>query len=131
MIRTQAEDQQRLPVSVRNSRLLVLITCYLLLLLVFLRTGLSLRMTSAAGLVAWAIQALPLLALLRGLHKARPRSYAWTAFIIQLYFIHGVLLAFNADRLVWGLIQILLSVTVFAGLIVFIRRYRLEFGAGP
>lgn len=119
------------PASIRDIRLLVLSACYALLLLIFLRTSLSLNMISAAGAVAWGIQALPLLAMLPGLHKARPRTYAWTAFIIQLYFIHGVVLVFNPARLGWGLVQVLLSVVIFAGLVVFIRRFRREFGVGP
>lgn len=81
-------------------------------------------MVGAAGLAAWSIQALPLLALLPGLHRGRPRSYAWMGFVIQLYFIHGVILAFSPARLGWGLAQIALSVTVFVVLILFIRRRR-------
>ena len=103
---------------------------YALLVLIFLRTGLSLSMASAAGLVAWGIQALPLASLLPGLHAARPRTYAWLGFVIQFYFIHGVVLAFNPARLGWGLVQILLSVLIFCGLIAFIRRHRREFDAG-
>ena len=107
-----------------NARRLALAAAYALLALIFLRTGLSLSMASAAGIVAWGIQALPLAALLPGLHAARPRTYAWLGFIIQFYFIHGVLLAFNPARLGWGLAQISLSMLVFAALIVFIRRQR-------
>lgn len=114
-----------------NARLLVLIPAYALLILIFLRTGLSLSMTSAPGLIAWGIQALPLAALLPGLHRSRPRAYAWLGFIIQFYFIHGVLLAFNPARLTWGLAHISLCVVIFCALIAFIRRYRREFGAGP
>lgn len=114
-----------------NARLLVLISAYALLALIFLRTGLSLSMTSAAGLIAWAIQALPLAAFLPGLHRSHPRAYAWLGFIIQFYFIHGVLLAFNPERLAWGLAHISLCVLIFCALIAFIRRHRREFGAGP
>ncbi len=131
MNRIQADSAARLSAAVNNSRLLVLGAGYALLLLLWLRTGQSLSMTSAAGIVAWGIQALPLLALLPGLHKARPRGYAWLGFVIQLYFIHGVILAFNPPRFGWGLAQILLSVVIFSGLIAFIRRYRRQFQEGP
>ncbi len=114
-----------------NARLLVLISAYALLILTFLRTGLMLNMVSIAGLFAWGIQALPMALLLPGLHASRPRTYAWLGFIVQFYFIHGVLLAFNPDRLVWGLAHIALTVLIFCGLIAFIRRYRREFGAEP
>ena len=120
-----------LPAAVRNARLLVLGAAYALLALIFLRTGLSLSMASAAGLIAWAIQALPLAAFLPGLHRSHPRAYAWLGFIIQFYFIHGVLLAFNPARLTWGLAHIALCVLIFCALIAFIRSYRREFGAGP
>lgn len=125
------ESSERLPASIRNARLLVLGAAYALLALIFLRTGLSLSMTSAAGLIAWGIQALPLVAFLPGLHRSHPRAYAWLGFIIQFYFIHGVLLAFNPERLAWGLAHISLCVLIFCALIAFIRRHRREFGAGP
>ena len=131
MSRPEADSAGRLPVPVRNARRLVLISAYALIILLFARTGLSLNMLGAAGLVAWAVQALPLAAFLPGLHGSLPRSYAWLGFIIQFYFIHGVVLAFNPARLGWGLAQILLSVLVFFGLIAFIRAYRREFGRGP
>ena len=114
-----------------EARLAVLGAAYALLVLIFLRTGLSLSMASAAGLVAWAIQALPLAALLPGLHRSHPRTYAWLGFIIQFYFIHGVLLAFDPARLPWGLAQIAFTVLIFAALIAFIRLHRRESDAGP
>ena len=131
MRRTGADSAAGLPAPIRNTRLLVLGGVYALLVLLFLRTGLSLSMVSAAGLLAWGIQAAPLAALLPGLHGARPRAYAWLGFVIQLYFIHGVVSAFNSARLGWGLAQTLLSAAIFFGLIAFIRRYRREFGQGP
>ncbi len=112
------------PPAAVSARRLALAGCYGLLALLFLRTGLSLSMVGAAGLAAWSIQALPLLALLPGLHRGRPRSYAWMGFVIQLYFIHGVILAFSPARLGWGLAQIALSMMVFVVLILFIRRQR-------
>ena len=111
-----------------NAKRLTLAAVYLLMLLIFARTGLSLPMTGLAGLAAWTIQVLPLLALLPGLHRGRPRSHAWLGFVIQLYFIHGVILAFAPARFGWGLAQIVLSVVAFAGLIGFIRRWRAEYG---
>lgn len=128
---TDTESAGGLPASVRNARLLVLGAAYALLVLIFLRTGLMLSMVSIAGLFAFGIQALPMALLLPGLHASRPRTYAWLGFIVQFYFIHGVLLAFNPDRLVWGLAHIALTVLIFCGLIAFIRRYRRAFGAGP
>ncbi len=114
-----------------NARRLVLFSAYALLILIFLRTGLMLSMVSVAGLFAFGIQALPLALLLPGLHASRPRVYAWLGFIIQFYFIHGVLLAFNPDRLAWGLTHITLTILIFCGLIAFIRRHRSASGAGP
>ena len=110
------------PPAAASARRITLAACYGLLALLFLRTGLSLSMVGAAGLTAWGIQALPLLALLPGLHRERPRSYAWMGFVMQLYFIHGVILAFSPARLGWGLAQVALSVTVFVALIWFIRQ---------
>ncbi len=111
------------------ARLLVLGAAYALLTLIYLRTGLSLDMFGLAGLVAWGLQALPLLALLPGLHRKRPRTYAWLGFAIQFYFIHGVVLAFSPARFAWGLAQCALSIAVFCGLIAFIRGHRRAYGA--
>ncbi len=115
----------------RNSRAIVLLAVGALLLLLALRIGGNPRLPGAIGLVAWTVQALPLLALAPGLLGSRPRAYAWLGFLIQFYFIHAVLIAFTPTRLGWGLAQIFLCLVIFGALIAFIRRFRRDHALGP
>ena len=77
-----------------------------------------------ASLVIWLIQATPLLIFARGLHYANLRTYGWVSFVILLYFMHGVLLAFQPGQFWLGLIEALLCILIFVLLILFIRQYR-------
>lgn len=74
--------------------------------------------------VVWLIHSLPLLIFLPGLLQRRPRTHAWLSFVILLYFIHAVLLAFDPVRRWLGVIEVILCVAIFTLLILFIRQYR-------
>lgn len=82
---------------------------------------------SAALPVVWSIQTVALLLFLPGLHQGKARSYAWMSFVVLLYFVHGVLLAFDAQRRWLGLTETVLCVLLFTSLIIYIRRYRAHF----
>lgn len=77
-----------------------------------------------ASLVIWIIQVTPLLIFARGLHRANLRTYGWMSFVILLYFMHGVLIAFEPSRLWLGLVEVTLCTVIFVLLILFIRQYR-------
>ena len=64
----------------------------------------------------------PLLLPLRGLLYQRSYTHAWTAFLVLIYFIHGVVEAWanSAERYLAGL-EILLSMTLFTACILYIR----------
>lgn len=64
----------------------------------------------------------PLLFPLRGLLKENPYTYAWTSFVILLYFIHGTVEAWaNAEQRTLAIIEIYLSVQVYIGAIYYAR----------
>lgn len=64
----------------------------------------------------------PLLFPLSGLIKEKPYTYAWTSFIILIYFIHGVVEAWaNDEQRILALIEIYLSTQVYIGAIYFAR----------
>ena len=64
----------------------------------------------------------PLLFPLRGLLKEKPYTFAWTSFIILIYFIHGVVEAWaNANERVFAFIEIFFSVQVYIGAIYYAR----------
>ncbi|MEQ8952794.1 MAG: DUF2069 domain-containing protein, partial [Gammaproteobacteria bacterium] len=73
------------------------------------------------------IQIIPLLFFIRGLHQARLRTYGWFSFAIMLYFIHGVMIAFIPERMLWGMGEVLLTSGLFCGLVIFIRSFRKHF----
>ncbi len=64
----------------------------------------------------------PLLFPLRGLLKENPYTYAWTSFVILLYFMHGTVEAWaNANERIYAIIEIILSVQIYIGAIYFAR----------
>jgi uncharacterized membrane protein len=67
---------------------------------------------------------------MRGLLRTNLRTYAWTCFVVLLYFTHGVLLAFDPSRRWLGITETLLSIVMFTAMIVFIRQYREHFKVG-
>ena len=77
-----------------------------------------------ASLVIWIIQVTPLLIFARGLHYANLRTYGWVSFAILLYFMHGVLIAFEPGRFWLGFVEATLCTVIFVLLILFIRQYR-------
>jgi len=73
----------------------------------------------------WLIVAfiiIPLLFPLRGLLKEKPYTYAWTSFVILIYFMHGVVEAWaNENERIYAVIEIYLSVQVYIGAIYYAR----------
>ena len=57
---------------------------------------------------------LPLLLPIRGLLKGNPFTYAWTNFIIMIYFLHSLTtLWVSEDDLIWASIELILATTMF------------------
>ncbi len=73
----------------------------------------------------WLIMAFivtPLLFPMKGLLKENPYTYAWTSFVILLYFMHGVVEAWaNEEQRIYAIIEIFLSVQVYIGAIYYAR----------
>ncbi len=113
-----------LPTSLKNLKLATLICYYGLIFSFLLSTFLVFREVRLSSIVIWLLQVLPLLLFLRGLHRPYLRSYAWMSFVVLLYFIQGVLTAYDAERLWLGLIEVFFCVFLFLFLILFIREYR-------
>ena len=72
----------------------------------------------------WLIRVMPLLLFSVGLHQNNPRTYTWLCFVVLLYLINGVLVSFDPERRIMGIVYVVLSVTLFSFLILFIRLYR-------
>lgn len=64
----------------------------------------------------------PLLFPLRGLLKENPYTYAWTSFVILLYFMHGTVEIWaNANERIYAIIEVYLSIQVYIGAIYYAR----------
>jgi len=113
-----------LPPSIELLRKSVLAAYYALLAYFVVSAVLVFGEFRAASLVIWIIQVTPLLIFARGLHYANLRTYGWVSFAILLYFMHGVLIAFEPGRLWLGLVEATLCTVIFVLLILFIRQYR-------
>ena len=72
--------------------------------------------------VALALLLLPLLLPLRGLLKGNPYTFAWSSFLILIYFIHGVVEAYaNPAARHLASFEILFSVTFYSGAVLYAR----------
>ena len=71
--------------------------------------------------VVIAIQLVPLLLVAPGMIAGNPRAHAWTCFIVNLYFIQGVLATIDPARTVYGWVQTVVSLTLFVSALLYIR----------
>lgn len=71
--------------------------------------------------VILAIELLPLLLLTPGVVRGRPRGLSWVCFVINLYFIKGALAAFDPNRWLFGVLEMLASVAVFTSALLYVR----------
>lgn len=101
----------------------VVLVCWLGLMLL-VSAPLVLFSTTSTGL--WLMQAVPLLITLPGLLKLQSRTLLWLGFLVQFYFINGVLQVSGAMPVQrWlGALTLLLCVTLFTTVIVAVRSAR-------
>lgn len=77
--------------------------------------------------VILAVHWLPLAILAPGMLSGSARGHAWTCYAINLYFIQGVVTAFEPGRLVFGVLEAGLSLTLFCSGLLYTRwRYQYE-----
>ena len=68
-----------------------------------------------------SIQLIPLLLVAPGMISGSPRAHAWTCFIVNLYFIQGVLAAIDPARMVYGWLEAIISLTLFISALLYTR----------
>ncbi|MCQ4324317.1 DUF2069 domain-containing protein [Stutzerimonas stutzeri] len=71
--------------------------------------------------VVLSIQLVPLLLVAPGIIAGSPRAHAWTCFIVNLYFIQGVLAAIDPARMLYGWLQATISLTLFIAALLYTR----------
>nr|WP_232244272.1 DUF2069 domain-containing protein [Pseudomonas putida] len=71
--------------------------------------------------VILAIELVPLLLLLPGMLMGSARAHAWTCFVVNIYFIQGVLAAFDPARALFGWVEVLASLGLFVAGLLYVR----------
>lgn len=81
------------------------------------------------GKPLWAllsVQLLPLLVMLPGILLGNARGHAWALFVINLYFIQGVLTLFHPDLRLFGLLECSITLLFFCSAMMY-TRYRFQY----
>lgn len=71
--------------------------------------------------VVLSIQLVPLLLLAPGLLLASARAHAWTCFVVNIYFIQGVLAAIDPARALFGMLEAVISFGLFCCALLYTR----------
>lgn len=107
----------------RHGRLAAIVTLAGTLLLMALLVFLN--VTSAAfNIIILVAVLIPPALTLPGVIGGDSRSYQWLCFVALFYMTHGILLAFTPGRLLPGLAETLICLTLFVSAIIFIRARR-------
>ena len=107
--------------SPRISLYLTLSGYFALLLLLIIWHGFIFPAANKPWLILGFIIA-PLLFPIIGLLKENPYTYAWTSFVILLYFMHGTVEVWaNAEQRIFAGVEVFLSIQVYIGAIYFAR----------
>ena len=105
----------------------VSLTCFVALTVLLLVWNLFFANLHGARIwVVLAIELLPLALLTHGMLAGNARTHAWCCFVINLYFIQGVLGAFDPNRMLYGWLQSILSVALFCAALLY-TRYRFQY----
>lgn len=67
------------------------------------------------------IELVPLLLFAPGIISGSPRAYSWLCFVVNLYFIKGALAAFDPNRSLFGILEMLASLAIFVSALLYIR----------
>ncbi|SQF99885.1 membrane protein [Paucimonas lemoignei] len=106
---------------VKVSRVVSLVCFFgLITLLIVYCLGLA-DLHGARPWVILLIELVPLLLLAPGMILGSPRAHSWTCFVVNLYFIKGALASFDANRSLFGVLEMLASLAVFVSALLYIR----------
>jgi len=98
-----------------------------LLLLLVLWNALFADLNGARWPVVMAVELAPLLIVLPGIARGRARAHAWLCFVLNLYFIKGVLACLHPARQWLGALEIALSLLLFVSALCYVRwRFQYE-----
>lgn len=106
---------------VKISRALSLISFIALAALLLVWNLVFADLHGARTWVVVSIQLIPLLLVAPGMISGSPRAHAWLCFIVNLYFIQGVLAATNPARMVFGWLEAIISLVLFIAALLYTR----------
>ena len=92
----------------------ITLSAYFLLLIYMPLWLIVLNPSAMSPWLSLAMFSVPLLLPLKGLIKGNPYTYAWTNFIMMLYFLHSLTtLWVSSSDLIWASIELILTSIVF------------------
>ncbi|MGV8843670.1 MAG: DUF2069 domain-containing protein [Pseudomonas sp.] len=103
------------------SRAISLLSFFALILVLLIWTLVFADLHGARPWVILSIELLPLALLAPGLLMGSARAHAWMCFLVNLYFIKGVLAAFDPARSMLGWAETLLSLSLFCAALMYTR----------
>ena len=103
------------------SRAISLLSFFALILVLLIWTLVFADLHGARPWVILSIELVPLALLAPGLLMGSARAHAWMCFLVNLYFIKGVLAAFDPARSMLGWAETLLSLTLFCAALMYTR----------
>ncbi|WP_434458150.1 DUF2069 domain-containing protein [Stutzerimonas urumqiensis] len=99
----------------------IALACFLALAAILIGWNLIADLHGARTWVVLSIQLVPLLLVAPGILSGSPRAHAWTCFIVNLYFIQGVLAAIDPSRMAYGWAQSIVSFVLFCAALMYTR----------
>lgn len=110
---------------------LLLASYFSLLLLLLLTTAVNPPDTLENGLMLWLsgagiwlFKSVPLLILAPALLKKSHKAASWLCYVVQLYFVIAVVLAFTPASALWGWLMVVASLSIFISGMMFTRWQR-------
>ena len=104
--------QQR--ISTKNLKTITLISYFSLLLFMPLWLILLSPSNGLSPMLTLIMFTLPLLFPLKGLVAGNPYTYAWSSFIIMIYFLHSLTTLWVSPKdMIWASIELLLATVMF------------------
>ena len=112
---------------VRVTRALSLVCFFALVGLLCIYYLLVADLHGARPWVILLIELVPLLLMAPGMLSGSARGHSWMCFVVNLYFIKGALAAYDPNRQLFGLLEMLASLAVFTSSLLYVRwRFQLN-----
>ena len=117
-----SEGGSALTIRIMDLSYRCIVGSYCALLGLFLINSLTaLDQFSLAIPVIWLLQSAPLLGFAQAVRRKNAQQLIWLSLVVLLYFMHGVLVAFDPTRRIVGAAELGLSALLFCALLLYLR----------